>query len=157
MSEGGRPTDYREEYAGQAEKLCQLGATDLELADFFEVSVRTIYRWKLDHDEFCQALRAGKDACDDRVERALYNRAIGYTHDAVKIFMPSGADKPVYADYREHVPPDPGAALNWLKNRRPDQWREKSEIDVNLIDRASVIAEARKRVAERGNADQPGD
>jgi hypothetical protein len=38
------------------------------------------------------------------VERSLYRRAVGYHYDAVKIFMPSGADKPVYAPYVEHVP-----------------------------------------------------
>jgi hypothetical protein len=43
---------------------------------------------------------------DSRVERSLYERANGYTYDAVKIFMPAGAKKPVYAPYVEHVPPD---------------------------------------------------
>jgi hypothetical protein len=145
----GRPSAYQDGYANQARKLCEMGATDIELADFFEVAVSTIYLWKHTHLEFSEAVRAGKDACDDRVERAFYNRAVGYTHDAVKIFMPANAAAPVYAPYREHVPPDPGAALNWLKNRRPDKWRDKTEVEV--IDRASVIAEARKRAADRGN------
>jgi hypothetical protein len=42
------------------------------------------------------------------------------THDAVKIFMPAGAKKPVYAPYVEHVPPDVTAAIFWLKNRDPE-------------------------------------
>lgn len=129
MGDVGRPPDYRAEFAEQAAKLCILGATDMELADFFGVDVRTIYRWKLDHDEFCQAVRAGKEACDDRVERSFYNRSVGYTYDAVKIFMPAGAAEPIYAPYREHVPPDPGAALNWLKNRRPETWRDKTVVE----------------------------
>ena len=53
-----------------------------------------------------------------RVERSLYERANGYSYDAVKIFMPAGAKKPVYAPYIEHVPPDVTAAIFWLKNRR---------------------------------------
>lgn len=125
----GRPPTYKAAFAEQAKKLCRLGATDLELADFFEVDVRTIYRWKHAHEAFCQAVTCGKDAADDRVERALYNRAVGYSHPAVKIFMPAGAEKPVYAPYEEHVPPDPGAAFNWLKNRRPDEWRDKQEVE----------------------------
>lgn len=124
----GRPPTYKAEFASQAQKLCRLGATDLELADFFGVDVRTIYRWKHTHEAFCQAVTCGKEAADARVERALYNRAVGYSHDAVKIFMPAGADKPVYAPYVEHVPPDPSAAFNWLKNRKPDEWRDKQEV-----------------------------
>ena len=125
----GRPTDYSDAYPEQARKLCQLGATDMELADFFEVDVRTIYRWKHVHEAFCQAVTCGKEAADVRVERALYNRAVGYSHPAVKIFMPAGAEKPVYADYTEHVPPDSGAAFNWLKNRKPAEWRDKQEVE----------------------------
>ena len=49
----GRPSLYDPDYARQAKKLAELGATDQEIADFFEVDVRTIYRWKHDHDEFC--------------------------------------------------------------------------------------------------------
>lgn len=119
-----RPTDFKPEYVAQAEKLCKLGATDQELADFFEVSARTIYRWQASHEEFCQALKAGKSEADERVERSLYHRAVGYKHEAVKIFMPAGAAKPVYAPYVEHVPPDTTACIFWLKNRRPEAWRD---------------------------------
>lgn len=124
----GRPTKYADGYAKQAEKLCQLGATDQEIADFFEVDVRTIYRWKGDHDEFCQALKAGKDVADERVERSLYQRAIGYEQEEVKIFMPANAEAPVYAPFRAKIAPDTTAAIFWLKNRRKDQWRDKHEI-----------------------------
>lgn len=125
----GRPPTYKPAFAEQAAKLCRLGATDLELADFFGVDVRTIYRWKHTHEAFCQSVTCGKEAADERVERALYNRAVGYSHDAVKIFMPAGAEKPVYAPYTEHVPPDPSAAFNWLKNRKPAEWRDKQEVE----------------------------
>lgn len=149
MSAGGRPTDFRPEFVEQAAKLCELGATDMELADFFKVDVRTIYRWRNENEEFCQAVIAGKDACDNRVERSLYNRAVGYSFPAVKIFMPSGADEPVYAPYVEHVPPDSGAAMNWLKNRRGDKWREKTEVDVNLkTEVLRAIEEGNKRVRD---------
>ncbi len=57
----------------------------MEVADFFEVDVRTIYRWKTGREEFCQALKVGKDVADDRVTRSLYARANGYEHDQVDI------------------------------------------------------------------------
>ena len=106
-----------------------LGATDAEVADFYDVDVRTIYRWKNTHDEFCQALKAGKDQADDRVERALYHKAIGYEQEDVKIFMPAGADKPVYAPYTAKIAPDTTAAIFWLKNRKPDEWRDRQVVD----------------------------
>lgn len=152
---GGRPSSYKPDYAGQAEKLCRLGATDQEIADFFSVDVRTIHRWKHDHDEFCHSLKAGKETADERVERSLYQRAIGYEQDEVKIFMPSGADKPVYAPFRAKIAPDTTAAIFWLKNRRGDQWRDKSEQDVNLKgDLPDILAAARQRAIEGRNGDE---
>lgn len=128
----GRPSEYRDEFAEQAKKLAQLGATDQEIADFFEIDVRTVYRWKHDHDEFCQALKAGKEIADDRVERSLYQKAIGYEQDEVKIFMPADADGPVYAPYRAKIAPDTTAAIFWLKNRRSQQWRDSKDINNNI-------------------------
>lgn len=125
----GRPTKYKKAFVGQAAKLCQLGATDQEVADFLEIEVRTLYRWKHDHDEFCQALIVGKDKADDRVERSLFQRAVGYEQDEVKIFMPSGKDEPVYAPYRAKIAADVSAAKLWLTNRRGEVWRDKQEIE----------------------------
>ena len=125
----GRPTEYRSEFPEQAQKIAVLGATDQEVADFFEVDVRTIYRWKHDHPEFCQALKVGKDVADERVERSLYQKAIGYEQDEVKIFMPSGALEPVYAPFRAKIAPDTTAAIFWLKNRRSHDWRDKVETE----------------------------
>jgi hypothetical protein len=122
----GRPTAYKPEFIEQAEKLCSLGATDIELADFFGVSVRTLGDWKIVHPEFLQAIRSSKEAADNRVERSLYQKALGYQQDAVKIFMPANAEKPVYAPYREHVAPDTTACIFWLKNRRSQEWRDDS-------------------------------
>lgn len=123
----GRPSGYKPEYANTAKHMCQLGATDIELADAFGVNVRTIYRWQADYPEFCQALKAGKDIADERVERSLYQKAVGYTHEAVKVFLHAKTATPVYAPYREHVPPDTTAGIFWLKNRRPEQWRDKQQ------------------------------
>ena len=123
MAERGRPTKYKDEYPKQAEKLCLLGATDEEIADFFEVNALTIYRWKAKHPDFCKALKAGKEHADERVERSLYQRAIGYTHDEDKIFNDGG--KALIVPTKKHYPPDTTAGIFWLKNRRKDDWRDK--------------------------------
>lgn len=151
----GRPTDYKEAYAEGARKLALLGATDAEIADFYGVDVRTIYRWKNIHEAFCQSLKAGKDQADDRVERALYHRAIGYEQEAVKIFMPAGADEPVYAKYVEKVAPDTTAAIFWLKNRRRAEWRDRVELDNTSSDgsmSSAPVVSALDKVMARLNA-----
>lgn len=130
----GRPSSYKPEYAAQAQKLAALGATDIEVADFFEVDVRTIYRWKHDHPDFCQALNVGKEKADERVVNSLFQKAVGYEQDAVKIFMPANASAPVYAEYREKIAPDTTAAIFWLKNRRPAEWRDRQELDHKSTD-----------------------
>lgn len=149
----GRDTAYKDEYAAQARKLCELGATDIELADFFGVSVSTIYRWKHSESAFCEAVIVGKDALDDRVERSFYNRAVGYSFDSEKVFNYQG--EIVRAKTREHVPPDPGAALNWLKNRRGDKWRDKHEVEHSATgDLAELIALRRQRVNEMNDGNE---
>jgi hypothetical protein len=122
---GGRPTEYRPEFAVMAHGLCQAGATDFELAEEFDVDVRTIYRWKAKYPEFCQALKMGKENPDDRMEASLYHRGIGYSHHSVKIMSIDGV---IHVEpFVEHYPPDTAAAFIWLKNRRPEAWRERRE------------------------------
>lgn len=120
-----RPSKFQEEFIPQAEKLCKLGATDMELADFFEVDVRTLYRWKAENEAFCQALKAGKDVADERVERSLYARANGYEHNEVDIRVVGG--EIVQTPIRKYYPPDTTACIFWLKNRRAAEWRDKVE------------------------------
>lgn len=143
----GRPTKFKPEYVGQAEKLCLLGATDGEIADFFEVSVATINRWKTAHEDFCESLKAGKAAADDRVERSLYQRALGYTHDEDKIFNNNG--EPLVVPTKKHYPPDTTAAIFWLKNRRGDEWRDKRELEVtDTRSEEEIDAAIRERLAK---------
>lgn len=147
---GGRPTKYRPEHCAQAEKLCRLGATDIEIADFLEVDVRTLYRWKGEHEEFCQALKAGKEVSDERVERSLFARANGYEHEEVDIRV---VDKEiVQTAIRKYYPPDTTAAIFWLKNRRPDLWREKSEVESKLSGTVAVTGIAIELVTPKREA-----
>lgn len=121
---------YRHEFADEARKLCQLGATDRELADFFDVTTMTIWNWQGRHPEFSAALKRAKDAADDRVERSLYSRATGYTFDSEKLWITKDGDV-VREKIIEHVPPDVTACIFWLKNRRSSEWRDKTDHDHN--------------------------
>ena len=124
----GRPSKYDPKLVQQAEKLAKLGATDREVADFFEVAESTVSLWKVQHPEFSEALKVGKDSADERVIQSLYRRALGYSHDATKIAVNSQGEI-TQVPFVEHYPPDTTAAIFWLKNRRRDEWRDKQEIE----------------------------
>lgn len=128
----GRPTLFRDEYVERAYKLCLLGATDAELADFFEVCERTINTWKEDYPEFLQSLKAGKASADAAVAESLYKRAVGYSHPDVHVSNYQG--EITVTPLTKHYPPDTGAAFIWLKNRQPHKWKDKVEVkeDINL-------------------------
>jgi len=130
VAKTGRPTSFKAEYVEQARKLAELGATDREAAEFFKVAESTLYLWKHTQPAFSEALKVGKEVADARVEQSLYRRALGYRHDAVKIMSVEG--QVVREDYVEHYPPDTTAAIFWLKNRRPDQWRDKTVTEHEL-------------------------
>ena len=125
---GGQPTKYRAEYAEQAAKLCDLGATDIKLADFFNICEKTLYNWKAAHPEFLQALKVGKGVPDNNVERSLYHRAIGYSHLESKLNVVNG--ELVETMVEKHYPPDSTAMIFWLKNRRPGEYRDKVEQEI---------------------------
>ena len=124
---GGRPTKYKPEYVDQAAKLAALGATDAEMADFFEVTVSTFALWKVTYPELSDALKDSKEIADRRVETALYNRAMGYTHEETDIRVVDGAV--VMTPMLKHYPPDTTAAIFWLKNRKPQEWRDRAQVD----------------------------
>jgi hypothetical protein len=125
----GRPSLYKPRYAKVAKELCERGATNADLARFFKVSVFTIRQWRLQYEDFSTAVRVGKRAADDRVEESLYQRAIGYDFDTVKVFRDKNGKPALSEPYIEHIPPDVEACKWWLRNRRPDRWRDKIEVE----------------------------
>lgn len=142
QDQGGRPTDYRDEYVAQVEKLCALGATDSEIGEFFGVSTRTVYRWKLDHEGFCQAINAGKEKADERVVRSLYQKATGYDYveeQAIKIKVDQHKEEVEVVEVTKHQPADTTAQVFWLKNRRKEDWRDKHDHTLSNPDGSPVV------------------
>ncbi len=133
---GGRPSKYKQEYAEQAYKLCLLGATDKDLADFFEVDEATVNRWKINHDEFRESLKGGKFEADAVIAQKLFHRAKGYEHPEDKIFNDDGVAMVVPTV--KHYAPDTTACIFWLKNRQPKMWRDKIETEVSGKDGGAI-------------------
>lgn len=131
MTRGVKST-YKPEYAEQARKLCLLGATDKDLADFFGCNEATINNWKTRHPDFLESIKKGKDIADGEVADRLYRRAMGYSHedeDIRTISIGDGMSEIIKTPTVKHYPPDTAAAIFWLKNRQKGKWRDKQEVE----------------------------
>lgn len=126
----GAPTKYKDEYSEQVYKLCLMGAIDEQLADFFDVCVDTINEWKKVHTEFSESIKRGKQFADAEIANSLFHRAKGYEHPDVDLKMYEG--QIIETKLTKHYPPDTTAAIFWLKNRQPKEWRDKQEQAVTI-------------------------
>ena len=131
-----RPTKYQKAYAEQARKLCMLGYTDEQLADFFEVSEATINTWKKEHPEFLESVKKGKDLVDAEVVDSLFQRAMGYVAPDTDIRVID--NQIVKTQIKKHYPPDTAAAIFWLKNRQKKDWRDKIDHAIEGADGGPV-------------------
>lgn len=123
-----RPSNFKTEYIDLAYKYALLGITDAQLAEYFEVSERTLNTWKDKHPEFLQSLKAGKDVADAQVADKLFTRAMGYTYTEKKVVKVDGKIKEEVT-IEKQVPPDTTAQIFWLKNRQSANWRDKQEVE----------------------------
>lgn len=137
----GRPSKYQEAYNDQAYKLALLGATDEELADFFEVNPDTIYEWQNRHPKFSESIKDGKTKADYSVAHKLYDKALGaewIEEQAFKVKKEAYDDQGrkltseeiVTVPVKKTSPPDTQAISLWLRNRKADRWKDKIEAAV---------------------------
>lgn len=102
------------------------GLTDEQIAHNMGVSVATLSNYKNKYLEILEALKKGKEVVDIEVENALLKRALGYRYDEITI-----EDGEETKRVTKEVQPDTTAQIFWLKNRRPDLWRDKQNIEVS--------------------------
>lgn len=100
------------------------GLTDEQVAKNIGIATGTLYDWKNKHPEISEALKKGKEVVDIQVENALLKRALGYEYTEEKVEISEKDGKKVVQTVK-HVAPDTTAQIFWLKNRRPDKWRDK--------------------------------
>jgi hypothetical protein len=147
MTGPGRPTLNNPEHAGRARDLCARGATNHDLAGRFGVARSTIGQWIAHHPEFAEAVQQGRDVADGVAVESLFTRVTGYNHPAEKVFLYRGEPRTV--TYTAHVPPETRACMFWLRNRRPEDWREISErVAAELAREAAADAALRIEMAQ---------
>lgn len=125
----GRPSKFNEQISEKIISLATQGKTNEQIAEIIGVHVRTLENWQSAKGDFLWAVKEAKQAADDLVEAALFSRAVGYSHKSVKVFFDSKSLRTVEHEMTENYAPDTTAAIFWLKNRRPEEWREKTEVE----------------------------
>ncbi len=123
------------------------GLTDEQIAHNMGINVKTLYRWKDKYGQICQSLKKGKEVVDIIVENALLKRVLGYEYKEVKTETDSdGYTKTTVIEKYEK--PDTTAQIFWLKNRRPDKWRSKVEVeDRTALEKLDKLLEGIDNVA----------
>lgn len=121
------------------------GLTDEEIAAKCGVSRSTLAEWKKRYPDISDTLKKGKDIVDSEVENALLKRALGYEYK--EVMTEESEDGFKRRVTTKQVLPDVTAQIFWLKNRRPDKWRDKPEVILEsrpdiAIDALSAALEA---------------
>ena len=125
------------------------GLIDEDIAHNVGISPATLYEWKKRFPEISEALKRGKEVVDIQVENALFKRAMGYEYEETKIII-SEKDGRRVETVKKQMPPDTTAQIFWLKNRKPEKWRDRVEVQNNDNDQVKRFIEAMKN----GNANK---
>lgn len=123
------------------------GLTEEQIAHNMGITRETLRVWKNKFPAISSALKKGKEVVDIEVENALLKKAMGYNVEVKKTF------KVRIVDYDQdtgkkimereelqtgvdevHIPADTTAQIFWLKNRRPESWRDKPVEPITDID-----------------------
>jgi hypothetical protein len=119
----GRPTKFTDEMAEKAYELAAAGESDDKIAEYLNISRSTLTLWKAKDLNFSVAMRKSKAMADELVEISLYQLATGFeiTKDIVV--------RDEVKTLKLKTQPDIRAIQFWLKNRNPEKWRDKQEVE----------------------------
>ena len=126
------------------------GLINEQIAQNIGITATTLYEWKNKFPEISEALKRGKDVIDRQVENSLLKRALGYEHtettrEAVKDPESGNIEMRVTKEVTKTVIPDTTAQIFWLKNRKPDKWRDKPAYeDTSELDKLDAILKGLK-------------
>ena len=158
-------TKYEDDFPLRAEGYAREGLNDVQIAAKLGISKETFYTYQNQKIDFFDALKRGKAPVDTEVENALLKRALGFTYTETtieyetKVVTNDDTQEPEEVSVEvsrkrtiKHALPDTTAQIFWLKNRKPAQWREKKEVDVEVTTTEKVtkedIAEARAQLED---------
>lgn len=127
-SNAGRPTKLTEDKKMIIEYLYRDGKTDKQVANALQVDKQTLYNWRKRDPRFFDSLKDWKDFSNRNVEISLLQRALGYSIKETKVFCNTLTGDIYEKEITKHYPPDPTSMIYWLKNRKPEEWRDRIDI-----------------------------
>src|SRR5690554_6394369 len=155
MSKIGRKGKYHdwltEEGLTKKEGWARARLPDERITHNIGIAVGTLYDWKNRFSEFSEALKKGKAVVDIQVENALLKRALGYEYEETKVMVDADGKKRVER-IKKQVQPYVTAQIFWFKNRRPDRWRDKQELETTENTKTVIVRgedEMRKALNEK--------
>lgn len=112
------------------------GLTDEQIAHNMGIGYSTLQTWKGKHQDIQDTLKKNKAVVDYEVENALLKRALGYTYTETTSERQYNEDTEEYEmvvtkEVTKQVAPDTTAQIFWLKNRKPKDWRDTKDINVD--------------------------
>ena len=122
----GRPTELTDFKLEKTDELVSKGMNNTELAKILGVSTTTIKNWRSNSEEFLATYQLAKLKAKEAVEGALFNRAVGYTYEKETITIDSKGEQRTVID-TVVVVPDVTAQQFFLKNKDPENFKDKSE------------------------------
>lgn len=128
------------------------GLTDEQIANNIGISVSCLNNWKNKYVEILESLKRGKEVIDRQVENALLKRALGYEYtETTREYIPELDEMKTTKKVTKQVAPDTTAQIFWLKNRKPEKWRDKQEYeDKTAIDKLDgILKELRDNAAKQ--------
>lgn len=112
------------------------GLTDEQISQNIGINPATLYVWKNNYPKISESLKRGKKVVDIQVENALLKRALGYkytetTKQLVANSKTGKTELKVTKEIEKEMPPDVTAIIYWLKNRKPEIWKDKQNIEIS--------------------------
>ena len=131
----------------EIKQWCLEGHTDREIYDALGVSAETFYKHKREQPELSDALKQTKEIADNQVQDSLWKRANGYDTTEEKVTYDGDGCVIKREKTTKHIPPDPTSCIFWLKNRRPQEWRDKQEVEHSgEVEQTVIILPANSRL-----------
>jgi len=127
------------------------GLTLDDIAHNLGISRQTLNTYKNKHQELKDAIEQGKEVADIRVENALYRRAVGFYSEEERVVMardPDGETRAEIITVKKYHVPDVRAQIFWLKNRKPDVWKEKLLESEDISEVTEILKITQKEVMD---------
>ncbi len=122
------------------------GSLDKEIAEMLGISLKTFYDWKKQYPQFAHALKKGKHISNGELLNSAFQQSVGFMYiENVPVKVKSfdwftnpetnqaelkQVEKVEVVPVERYAPPNPTMNIFMLKNRLPEQYKDKHEVDV---------------------------